>query len=194
MINLSLGGPEPSSLIRDAIAYAVGKGAFVAIAMGNAFEDGNPVDIPAADAADMDGVMSVGAVGPSLKRSFYSNTGPHLEISAPGGDDREGGAKGMIWQSTISAHRFDAARGDRAALRSVRRVGVRRHVDGLAARGGSGRAARQSGRIESGGDRENAQEDRAASRRAGWRRAKRRSTGHGLVQPRPALLGIGLVK
>jgi serine protease len=45
--------------------------------------------------------MSVGALGPSLTRAFYSNTGPHLEISAPGGSDREGGASGLIWQSTI---------------------------------------------------------------------------------------------
>src|SRR6266545_5893324 len=101
VINLSLGGFEPSAIVRDAVAYAVGKGAFIAIAMGNEFEDGNPVGYPAAYAADLDGVMSVGALGRSLVRSFYSNTGPHNEISAPGGDDRDGGTAGMIWQSTI---------------------------------------------------------------------------------------------
>jgi len=101
VINLSLGGPEPSVALRDALKYAVGKGAFVSIAMGNDYEEGNPVDYPAAYAAELDGVMSVGALGPSLTRAFYSNTGPHLEISAPGGSDREGGASGLIWQSTI---------------------------------------------------------------------------------------------
>ncbi len=101
VINLSLGGQSPSTVIHDAIAYAVGKGVFIAIAMGNEYEDGNPVDYPAAYATEFDGVMSVGAVGPSLARSFYSNTGSHLEISAPGGSDREGGASGLIWQSTI---------------------------------------------------------------------------------------------
>jgi len=101
VINLSLGGPEPSMALRDALQYAVSKGAFVAIAMGNEYEEGNPVDYPAAYAAELDGVMSVGALGPSLTRAFYSNTGPHLEISAPGGSDREGGASGLIWQSTI---------------------------------------------------------------------------------------------
>jgi serine protease len=87
--------------LRDALKYAVSKGAFVSIAIGNDYEDGNPVDYPAAYAAELDGVMSVGALGPSLTRAFYSNTGPHLEISAPGGSDREGGASGLIWQSTI---------------------------------------------------------------------------------------------
>ena len=101
VINLSLGGPEPSIALRDALKYAVGKGAFVSIAMGNAYEDGNPVEYPAAYAAEIDGVMSVGALGPSLTRAFYSSTGSHLEIMAPGGSDREGGASGLIWQSTI---------------------------------------------------------------------------------------------
>jgi len=101
VINLSLGGPEPSMALREALKYAVGKGAFVSIAMGNEYEEGNPVDYPAAYAAELDGVMSVGALGPSLTRAYYSNTGPHLEISAPGGSDREGGASGLIWQSTI---------------------------------------------------------------------------------------------
>jgi serine protease len=101
VINLSLGGSAPSATLRDALTYAVGRGAFIAIAMGNEYEDGNPVEYPAAYAAELDGVMSVGALGPSLTRSFYSNTGPHLEISAPGGNDREGGADGMIWQATI---------------------------------------------------------------------------------------------
>ena len=101
IINLSLGGSAPSTTLRDALSYAAGKGAFVAIAMGNEYEEGNPVDYPAAYAAELDGVMSVGALGPSLTRAFYSNTGPHLEISAPGGNNREGGADGMIWQATI---------------------------------------------------------------------------------------------
>lgn len=101
VINLSLGGPQPSTILRDAVAYAVGKGAFVAIAMGNEHDQGNPVDYPARYAADIDGAMAVGAVGPSLTRAYYSNTGSHLEISAPGGNDREGGGSGLIWQSTI---------------------------------------------------------------------------------------------
>ena len=101
VINISLGGPGASLTQRDALSYAVGRGAFIAIAMGNEFLDGNPTDYPAAYARDIDGVMSVGAVGRTLKRAYYSNTGAHLEISAPGGDDSDGAA-GELWQATIS--------------------------------------------------------------------------------------------
>ena len=106
IINMSLGGSTPSTTERDAILYAVGKGAFVAIAGGNEFEAGNPIEYPAAFAATIDGAMAVGAVGRSLKRSFFSNTGSHIEIAAPGGDDRDGGFDGLIWQATISS--FDS--------------------------------------------------------------------------------------
>ncbi len=101
VINMSLGGTVATSTERDAITYAVGKGAFVAISGGNEYEDGNPVEYPAAFAATIDGAMSVAAVGRSLKRSFYSNTGPHIEIAAPGGDDRDGGVNGLVWQATL---------------------------------------------------------------------------------------------
>jgi Subtilase family. len=73
VINLSLGGPEPSVALRDALKYAVSKGAFVSIAMGNDYEEGNPVDYPAAYAAELDGVMSVGALGPS-RRALSTRT------------------------------------------------------------------------------------------------------------------------
>ena len=130
VINLSLGGPEPSTALRDALSYAVGKGAFVSIAMGNEYEEGNPVEYPAAYAAEIDGVMSVGALGPSLTRAFYSSTGPHLEISAPGGSDREGGASGLIWQATILGADSNPVTIMFASIRPLRRIGVRGHVDG----------------------------------------------------------------
>jgi serine protease len=100
-INMSLGGPTPSNTERDALTYAVGKGAFIAVAGGNEFEEGNPVEYPAGFAASIDGAMSVAAVGRSLRRAFYSNTGSHIEIAAPGGDDRDGGLDGLVWQATI---------------------------------------------------------------------------------------------
>jgi serine protease len=107
MINLSLGGETTSPAEREAITYAVGKGAFVAIAMGNEFEEGNPIEYPAFYAASIDGAMSVGAVGRSLRRAFYSNTGSHLEIAAPGGDSRDGGLAGVIYQTGLFEPDFD---------------------------------------------------------------------------------------
>jgi serine protease len=107
VINLSVGGPAPSVTIQNALRYAVGRGAFVAIAAGNSFEVGNPIEYPGGYAPAIEGAMSVGAVGPSLARAFYSNTGAHVEIAAPGGSSREGGSAGLIWQSTLSPGDLD---------------------------------------------------------------------------------------
>lgn len=98
VINMSLGGPEQSAGLRDAIQYAVGKGAFVAMSAGNAFESGNAVEYPSGYAPEIDGAMSVAAVGRSLSRAYYSSTGSHVEIAAPGGDVRAGGLPGTIYQ------------------------------------------------------------------------------------------------
>ena len=69
VINLSLGGPGPSPALRDAISYAVSRGAFVAIAAGNSGDEGNPEEFPAAYAEEIRGAMAVGAVNRSLTRS-----------------------------------------------------------------------------------------------------------------------------
>ncbi len=107
VLNMSIGGPGASPAYQDALQYAVSRGAFVAIAMGNEFEDGNPVEYPAAYAADIPGVMSVGAVGTTSRRAYYSNTGEHIEIAAPGGDSRVGGLNGMVVQAGLNEDDFD---------------------------------------------------------------------------------------
>jgi serine protease len=101
VINLSLGGFAPTETMRDALLYAISKGAFLALASGNSFEDGNPVEYPAAYAADIAGAMSVGAVGRTRARAYYSGTASGVEITAPGGDIRQGGVDAMIWQMSI---------------------------------------------------------------------------------------------
>ena len=107
VINLSLGGPGEAPAYRDALNYAVQRGAFVAIAAGNDFEDGNPTEYPAAYAPQISGVMTVGAVGPSLRRAPYSSTGNHVEIAAPGGDLRNAGQNGQIFQIGLFPPDFD---------------------------------------------------------------------------------------
>jgi serine protease len=86
VINLSLGGPGPAPPLRDAIGYAVSRGAFVAIAAGNSGDEGNPVEYPAAYAAEINGAMAVGAVNRGLRRTAYSGFHPYVEICAPGGE------------------------------------------------------------------------------------------------------------
>lgn len=109
IINMSLGGDTTSETVRSALAYAVSRGAFVAVAAGNEAEDGNPLGYPAVYARDIAGVMSVGAVGPDLARAPYSSTGDYLEIVAPGGNFRQGREAALIWQQTYRADTISTA-------------------------------------------------------------------------------------
>ena len=102
VINMSIGrsGP-PAPVVEDAIKYAVGKGAFIAIAAGNDFEDGNPVEVLAEIASRVKGAVSVAAVDRARNHAFYSTTGPYIELAAPGGATRGFGASGAIYQQTF---------------------------------------------------------------------------------------------
>jgi serine protease len=102
VLNMSIGrlGP-PSPVIQSAVTYAVSHGAFVAIAAGNEFMSGNPVERPADLGPQIEGVMTVGAVGRNRQRAPYSNTGPYVEIVAPGGDQVADGQTGGILQQTF---------------------------------------------------------------------------------------------
>ena len=107
IINLSLGGPGDSPAHLEALRYAVGKGAFVTIAAGNNFEQGNQVESPAQYGRQIEGVITVGAVGRSMTRAFYSNTSSGTEIAAPGGSQRDGGSAGLVYQYGIRESDFD---------------------------------------------------------------------------------------
>ena len=74
VINMSVGGLNPSAAVLDALQYAVSKGAFISIAAGNEALEGNPTSYPAAYAPDIDGVMAVGAVNRQLKRASSEAT------------------------------------------------------------------------------------------------------------------------
>lgn len=98
VLNLSLGGPVPRPAYLDALQYAVSRGAFVAVSAGNDALMGNPTHYPAAYAAQINGVMSVAAVTPSLERALYSSFGNHVEIAAPGGPGSAGALTAQILQ------------------------------------------------------------------------------------------------
>ena len=103
IINLSVGrtvgGAAP--LVADAMRYAVSRGAFIAVASGNTRDTGNQANRLAQVAPEIDGVISVGAVGRNLDVAYYSTTGSFVEISAPGGDQRADGGPGGILQQTL---------------------------------------------------------------------------------------------
>ena len=103
VLNMSFGEVDgPSPVIRSALEYAVSRGAFVSISAGNEFERGNKTAWPAAYAPEIQGVVAVGAVGPDRQRAYYSSTGSYVELAAPGGNARIGGAAGAVLQQTFN--------------------------------------------------------------------------------------------
>jgi len=78
ILNLSLGGPEPSQSLYGAVIYATRAGALVFAAAGN---QGGSVLYPAAYAE----AIAVAATDHQDERASYSNYGPSVDIAAPGG-------------------------------------------------------------------------------------------------------------
>jgi serine protease len=104
IINMSIGRtgpPDTAPAVESAIKYAVGKGVFIAIAAGNDFESGNPVEVIAEIASRVQGAVSVAAVDRAKAHAFYSSTGSWVELAAPGGSARGFGVAGAIYQQTF---------------------------------------------------------------------------------------------
>ena len=104
VINMSIGRtgpPNTSPVVEGAIQYAVGKGVFVAVAGGNEFEVGNPIQVIAEIASRVDGAVAVAAVDRNKAHAYYSSTGNYLEVSAPGGSERGFGRDGFVFQQTF---------------------------------------------------------------------------------------------
>ena len=103
VINMSIGREDggPATAVVDAIRYAIGKGCFVVVASGNTRDDGNAQNRLAQSATSIDGMVAVGAVGRTLNAAFYSTTAPYVELTAPGGDQRQGGTTAGILQQTL---------------------------------------------------------------------------------------------
>jgi serine protease len=102
IINLSVGrtGGEPAPAVESAVRYAVGRGAFVAIAGGNDFERGNGIEVYAEIATRVQGAVAVAATDRAGNRAHYSSTGSYIELAAPGGSFRVGGDSGLVYQQS----------------------------------------------------------------------------------------------
>lgn len=78
IVNISLGGYSTGAVLDAAIGYAVQKGALIVAAAGN--DQAAQLAWPAADPR----VVSVGAVDRAEQQVSFSNSGPQLQLTAPG--------------------------------------------------------------------------------------------------------------
>ena len=189
IINLSAGGPTASPLALEALRYAVQRGAFVAISAGNSGHTGNPTNYPAAYAAQLDGVVSVASVTRNRERAFYSTFGPSVELAAPGGAG-DAGPVNDVWQVHPDENDLDITR--RVAPTFTRYVGKNMagtsmaspHVAGVAAlmysQGINNPAAIESALKQFAVDLGHAGRDD--------------EYGHGLIDARRSLRGLGVAK
>ncbi|MBQ7567950.1 peptidase S8 [bacterium] len=99
VINMSLGGPMPSSVMSKAVTYAQKKGVLVVCAAGN--DHRSNVGYP----AGCDESFVVSALDAKGELAWYSNYGERVDIAAPGGDTRSDangdGVPDGVYQNTI---------------------------------------------------------------------------------------------
>ncbi len=109
VINMSLGGPLPSLVMRSAVKHAHEKGTTIIAAAGNSGR--RMKSYPAA----YNHVVAVAATQYDKKTTFYSQWGPFVDIAAPGGNtrvdqNRDGRPDGVMQQTlkrgSTSEHEF----------------------------------------------------------------------------------------
>lgn len=124
VINMSLGSEGLCSpLLQSAINFAVGKGSVVVAAAGNESQ-------PAADVlpANCKNVITVGATSRAGDSASYSNYGPPVDVSAPGGDGNTGEQNIL---STLNSGALSPARESYAYMQGTSMAAP--HVAGVAA-------------------------------------------------------------
>ncbi len=101
IINLSLESPAPNVVMEAAVQYAFGKGVLLLAASGN--QGNTTVSWP----AHYSEVMAIAATTYNDTRASYSNSGPEIEIAAPGGER----ARSMVstWPGGVRCRDINAA-------------------------------------------------------------------------------------
>ena len=190
VINISLGGPGEAPAVLQALQYAVQRGSFIALPAGNSFDQGNDTEYPGAYATQIEGAVEVGAIGRSRRRAFYSNTGTHIELVAPGGDPLDGGESGFVYQIAPALSDFNPATVARPSFDRYALIGAAGtssaapHAAGVA-------ALLYSQGITSPAAIEAIMKQTATDLGAAGRDNE---YGHGLINPRAALRGMGLAR
>jgi len=105
VINLSLGGPLSSTVAPDAFRLAREAGVIIVAAAGN--DAANELSYP----ASLDGVVSVSAVDFNSQIAPYSNFGPTVDISAPGGDTSVDSNNDSFFDGVLSTWANDDSNG-----------------------------------------------------------------------------------
>ncbi|TDC31567.1 type VII secretion-associated serine protease mycosin [Micromonospora sp. 15K316] len=82
VLNLSVVLYTDHPAVRSAVGYALARDVVLVAAAGNLHEAGDPRPYPAA----YDGVLGVGAIGADGARAPFSQTGPYVDLVAPGSD------------------------------------------------------------------------------------------------------------
>lgn len=80
VLNLSVVLHTDDPAVRASVAYAVDRDVVVVAAAGNLHDVGDPLPYPAA----YDGVLGVGAITADGSRAPFSQTGPYVDVVAPG--------------------------------------------------------------------------------------------------------------
>ncbi|MEH0844538.1 type VII secretion-associated serine protease mycosin [Micromonospora sp. CPCC 205711] len=82
VLNLSVVLYADDPAVREAVDYAVRRDVVVVAAAGNLHDSGDPRPYP----ASYDGVLGVGAITAGGARAAFSQTGPYVDVVAPGSD------------------------------------------------------------------------------------------------------------
>ncbi|MFI0239811.1 type VII secretion-associated serine protease mycosin [Streptomyces sp. NPDC016845] len=80
VINISQGSTDNSPELTKAVAYALSKGKLIFAGVGNTGAGANELEYPAATP----GVVGVGAIDKDLKKTSESQSGPQVDVVAPG--------------------------------------------------------------------------------------------------------------
>ena len=124
VINMSIGSEGTcTSPYRQAIAQANKRGSIVVVAAGN-----NNFDASKSSPGNCEDVITVGATDKNGKRSYFSNYGSRVDVSAPGGDRRPSSG-GIL--STLNAGKIAPGKADYAEYQGTSMAAP--HVAGIVA-------------------------------------------------------------